>query len=229
MINPSLLKAIDQRHSVRSYTDQPIPQDVADALRAEIARVNAEGGLHIQLVLNECNAFRGMHSYGAFKGVSNYLIMAGAKAPDLEHKLGYYGEQIVLLAQTLGLNTCWVGLTYKKTPGTYQLAEGEKIACAIALGYGTDAGRVRRSKTAETVSNLRPDSPQWFKDAVEAALKAPTAVNQQKFRFDLIADGPEPEVRASATFSLVGYTQMDLGIAKLHFELGAQRPIKFIN
>lgn len=229
MINPSLLQAIAQRHSVRSYTDQPIPQDVADALRAEIARVNAEGGLHIQLVLNEPNAFRGMHSYGAFKGVSNYLIMAGAKSPDLEYKLGYYGEQIVLLAQTLGLNSCWVGLTYKKTPGTYQLAEGEKIGCAIALGYGADAGRVRRSKSAQDISNLKPDSPQWFKDAIDAVLKAPTAVNQQKFRFDLVVDGPEPEVKAKATFSLVGYTQMDLGIAKLHFELGAQRPIKYIN
>lgn len=228
MIDTDLLKAIPERHSVRSYLDKPIPQEIVEALNAEIRRVNQEGNLHIQLVTNEPNAFRGMHSYGAFKGVANYFVMAGAKSADLEHRLGYYGEQLVLKAQTLGLNTCWVGLTYKKTPGTFQLAVGEKISCVIALGYGADNGRVRRSKGAEEVSNLKADSPQWFKDAVEAALKAPTAVNQQKFRFDLIADAPVPEVRAKATFSLMGYTQMDLGIAKLHFELGAQRPIKFV-
>lgn len=223
-----LLQAIDERHSVRSYKDLPIAEDIVVKLREDIERVNNEGNLHIQLVLNEPNAFRGMHSYGAFKGVSNYLVMAGHKSDDLEQKIGYYGEQIVLLAQSLGLNTCWVGLTYKKTQGTYQLADDEKIACVIALGYGATNGRIRRSKTASDVSNVLATSPQWFKDGIEAVLKAPTAINQQKFRFDLVADGQVPEVKAKATFSLAGYTQLDLGIAKLHFELGARREIKFV-
>jgi hypothetical protein len=33
------------------------------------------------------------------------------KSDDLDEKVGYWGEQLVLLAQTLGLNTCWVGLS----------------------------------------------------------------------------------------------------------------------
>ena len=58
-------------------------------------------------------------------------------------------------------------------------------------------------------------APQWFKDGVEAALLAPTAVNQQKFTFTL----KERQVRART--KLTFYGRMDLGIAKYHFELGA--------
>jgi hypothetical protein len=74
------------------------------------------------------------------------------------------------------------------------------------------------------VSNAGQQTPQWFVRGVEAALKAPTAINQQKFRFEYpgaTAEGGEPVVRASRQFSLVGYTAIDLGIAKLHFEIGA--------
>lgn len=227
MNNTELLKAIQERHSVRSYINKPIPQDIVDVLNADIRRLNQEGNLHIQLVTNEPNAFQGRHSYGVFKGVSNYFVMAGKKGGDFDYRVGYYGEQLVLLAQSLGLNTCWVGLTYSKTKGAFSLPEGEKISCVIALGYGADNGRVRKSKAAQSVSNVGSNSPQWFFDAVDAALKAPTAVNQQKFHFQLLADGNEPQVRAKATFSLAGYTQTDLGIAKLHFEIGAQRPIKW--
>lgn len=52
---------------------------------------------------------------------------------------------------------------------------------------------------------------------------APTAVNQQKFYFEYIGHkgNDKPKVRATKKFSLMGYTQLDLGIAKLHFEIGA--------
>ncbi len=37
--------------------------------------------------------------------------MIGKKGPTLEESCGYYGERLVLLAQQLGLNTCWVAMT----------------------------------------------------------------------------------------------------------------------
>ena len=51
---------------------------------------------------------------------------------------------------------------------------------------------------------------------------APTAVNQQKFSFDYVSmkDGHH-QVRAKKGFSMIGYTKIDLGIAKYHFEVGA--------
>ena len=214
--------------------EQPLAEDVVKELEEQMANLNQEGNLHIQLVLNEPKAFQGtLAKYGKFRGVTNYIVMAGKKSDDLDERIGYYGEHLVLLAQTLGLNTCWVGLSYSKIPETYVLDEGEKIACYIAIGYGETQGVGHKIKTVEQVSrsavrtlgsskNASDITPSWFKKGVEAALLAPTAVNQQKFSFEYVGmSNNRHQVRAKRGFSMIGYTKMDLGIAKYHFEIGA--------
>ena len=219
----TIQEAIEARHSVRAYKDQPLTEEVVNVLNEKIAELNKLGNLHIQLIQNEPKAFQGkLAKYGKLSGVRNYLVMAGKKADDLNERIGYYGEQLVLLAQTLGLNTCWVGLSYSKVPGTYVLEDGEKIACYIALGYGENQGVGHKVKTVEQVSNASDVTPSWFKKGVEAALLAPTAVNQQKFSFELVdRKNGRPQVIAKKGFSMIGYTQLDLGIVKCHFEIGA--------
>ncbi|MBR1574247.1 MAG: nitroreductase [Bacteroidales bacterium] len=213
------LEAIQTRHSVRKYTDKPIERAKVATLRAAIESFNAESGLHIQLVLDEPKAFAsGMWKYGQFSGVRNYFVMTGPKGKEAEEKVGYFGEALVLLAQTLDLNTCWVGLTYKKIPGTFELREGDVVHCVIALGYGTIPGVQHPQKPVEQFYASDGVPPQWFLDGVAAALLAPTAVNQQKFRF-VLRDGNQ--VQAKALFSMVGYTHIDLGIVKYHFEAAA--------
>ena len=219
----TLQEAIEARHSVRAYKEQPLTEDVVRVLEEKIAALNREGKLHMQLILNEPKAFLGtMAKYGKFRNVTNYIVMAGKKADDLDERVGYFGEQLVLLAQTLGLNTCWVGLSYSKVPGTYVLEDGEKIACYIAIGYGETQGVGHKIKTVNQASNASDVTPTWFLKGVEAALLAPTAVNQQKFSFVYVGtkDGRH-QVHARKGFSMIGYTQMDLGIAKYHFEIGA--------
>ena len=219
----TIQEAIEARHSVRAYKDQPLTEEVVNVLNEKIAELNKLGNLHIQLIQNEPKAFQGkLAKYGKFSGVRNYLVMAGKKADDLNERIGYYGEQLVLMAQTLGLNTCWVGLSYSKVPGTYVLEDGEKIACYIALGYGENQGVGHKVKTVEQVSNASDVTPSWFKKGVEAALLAPTAVNQQKFSFELVdRKNGRPQVIAKKGFSMIGYSQLDLGIVKCHFEIGA--------
>ena len=231
----TLQEAMEARHSVRAYKNEPLAEDACRRLEEEIAVVNQRGSLHVQLIMNEPKAFQGtLAKYGKFRNVTSYLVMAGRKADDLDERIGYYGEHLVLLAQTLGLNTCWVGLSYKKIPDTYVLEEGEVIKTYIAIGYGETQGTSHKIKTPEQVSNVTHITPAWFRKGVEAALLAPTAVNQQKFTFeyvgmnkgevrnvDNIVDGTRHQVRAKKGFSLIGYTQMDLGIAKYHFEIGA--------
>ena len=219
----TIQEAIEVRHSVRAYKDQPLSEEIVKVLEDEIVKLNHEGQLHIQLICNEPKAFQGtIAKYGKFRNANNYLVMAGKRAEDLDERVGYYGEHLVLLAQTLGLNTCWVGLSYSKVPGTYVLDEGEKIACYIAIGYGETQGSGHKIKTVEQVSNASDITPSWFKKGVEAALLAPTAVNQQKFSFEYVGmNNNRHQVRAKKGFSMIGYTQMDLGIAKYHFEIGA--------
>ena len=231
----TLQEAMEARHSVRVYKNEPLAEDACRRLEEEIAVVNQRGSLHVQLIMNEPKAFQGtLAKYGKFRNVTSYLVMAGRKADDLDERIGYYGEHLVLLAQTLGLNTCWVGLSYKKIPDTYVLEEGEVIKAYIAIGYGETQGTSHKIKTPEQVSNVTHITPAWFRKGVEAALLAPTAVNQQKFTFeyvglnkgevrnvDNIVESTRHLVRAKKGFSLIGYTQIDLGIAKYHFEIGA--------
>ena len=218
----TLQEAITARHSVRKYIDKEIPADIVTVLQDKIAEYNKVGNLNIQLVLNETRAFTGMLSYGSFSGVRNYFVMVGKKGADLDERVGYYGEQLVLLAQTLGLNTCWVGLSYRKVPEAYNVGKDEKLACMIALGYGETQGVSHKIKTIEQVSNASDITPSWFKKGVEAALLAPTAVNQQKFSFEHVGMKNNcHQIRAKKGFSMIGYTKMDLGIAKYHFEIGA--------
>ena len=219
----TLLEAIQARHSVRAYQGRPLTDADAQALQEKIDEVNRIGRLHIQLIRNEPKAFLGPFArYGKFRGVTDYLVMAGVKADDLDERIGYYGEQLVLIAQSIGLNTCWVGLSYTKIPNTYVLNEGEAIQAYISIGYGATQGVSHKIKRIDQVSNVSDITPDWFRRGVEAALLAPTAINQQKFSFEYMGmtEGRH-RVRAKKGFSLVGYTHMDLGIAKYHFEIAA--------
>ena len=214
----TLLEAIEARHSVRKYKDQPIPDGILEILQDKIKEINEVGKLHIQLVTEEPKAYKGIMAYGSFSGVRNYFIMAGKKAADLDVRIGYYGEQLVLLAQTLGLSSCGVGLSFRKQPDQYIVADDEKLYCVIALGYGASQGVQHPMRPMEKFVNVSGVMPDWFRRGMEAVLLAPTAVNQQKFEFELVDDHT---VAAHARFTRIGYGQMDLGIVKYHFEVAA--------
>ena len=211
-----LMEAIRTRHSVRDYTDRKIEAEIRDALVAEITVCNVESGLHIQPVFDEPDAFGGlMAHYGKFRNVGNYIAMVGKKDADLEEKVGYYGERVVLRAQQLGLNTCWVALTFSKGKCRCTVAQGEKLVCVIALGYGKTQGVPHKNKPLEALCSAEGEAPGWFRNGMEAALLAPTATNQQKFMISL--QNGQVSARATGGF----YSKIDLGIVKYHFEIGA--------
>lgn len=209
------MELIRARHSVRQYLEKPIPAEVREALDAFAVECNQAGGLNIQILYDEPECFNSrMAHYGRFENVGNYIALVGKKAADLDERCGYYGEKLVLKAQALGLNTCWVALTHGKSKTV--VAPGEKEVILIALGYGQTQGSSRKSKSVADVSDADAAAPDWFRSGVEAALLAPTAVNQQKFRFERSGD----KVTAKAP-ALGMYTKVDLGIVKCHFEIGA--------
>lgn len=219
----TLLEAIQARHSVRQYIDKPIEADKLQSLRDTIDLCNREGGTHLQLVTDEPLAFSKSNApmYGKFTNVRNYIAVVAPKVNQGSELAGYYGERVVLHAQTLGLNTCWVGLTFKNIKTAYTIAPGEELKAVISLGYGATQGvQHPQKKTIDdvTINKTNQPLPEWFVKGVESALLAPTAVNQQKFAFILNAD---LSVQTQTKFSLIGYTHHDLGIVKCHFELAS--------
>lgn len=213
----NIIDVIKSRHSVRSYLDKEIEQEKVEALQKEIEECNKESGLSIQLLVNEPKAFKtSIMNYGKIKNAKNYIALVGKKnEKDLDEKVGYYGERVVLKAQELGLNTCWVALTYNKGGVQAKVEDNEKLVCVISLGYGETQGNERRSKTPEKVSNIEENDPEWFKTGVDMALLAPTAINQQQFYIE------REDNKVSIESKIGFYAKIDLGIVKLHFELGA--------
>jgi len=210
-----IYEAMQNRHAVRSYSSQKMNRDTLTELGAEIDQCNRESGLNIQFVADEPTAFGGfMAHYGKFVNVQNYIALVGKKDKALDEKIGYYGEKIVLKAAMLGLDTCWVALTFSKGKSACQIAPGETLRCVVALGYGENHGITHKSKPMEALcrTNTMPD---WFRSGMEAAMLAPTATNQQKFLITLSGN----TVKAESTGGF--YSKVDLGIVKYHFEIGA--------
>lgn len=213
-------KIIRERHSVRSYLSKEIEKDKVKNLNKLIDSINKESNLNIQLVLNDRDVFdKYILHYGRLKNCKNYIALIGKKGKNLDEKVGYFGEKIVLKAQELGLNTCWVAGTYKKNIVSAKINDGEKLVCIIAIGYGETSGRSRRSKRIDDVTKGK-EYPSWFEKGVEYALLAPTAINQQRFKFEYLG---ENTIKAYPGRGAM--TKIDFGIVKYHFELGANRKI----
>lgn len=207
-----MMEVMKARHSVRQYKDVAIDDEKRKVLDEMAKFANEEAGLNIQIIYDEPKCFDSfMAHYGKFSGVNSYIALIGKKSADLDEKLGYYGEKLALKAQELGLNTCWVAMSHGKSAA--KINKGEKLGCIISLGYGENEGVTHKNKALAEVSNCDESSPEWFRKGVEAALLAPTAMNQQKFRFDLQPDGS-----VKTTCGKGFYAKMDLGIVKYHFE-----------
>lgn len=211
-----IIDVMKARHAVRHYDGQPIKPEHQKILTNLINKINEEQSLHIQLMVNEPKAFDGGKAKMCnFTGCVNYLAFVGTKAKNLKEKVGFFGEKIILKAQELGINSCWVYLTFNKQKDAYKILENEKLVLVAALGYGTTQGKPHKSKTYEKVTKVKGEAPEWFKKGVECALLAPTGVNQQGFKITLL-DYNQVKITNCSLCS-----DIDLGIVKCHFEIGA--------
>ena len=209
------LALIKQRHSVRQYLDKPIEAETMAKINAELDRLNAASGLHMQFMTETEGVFGSLASrFIGWKYVPNYVALVGKDSPGLEETCGYYGEQLVLFLQSIGLNTCWVGM-FKAEGVKAEIKEGEKVVITIVVGYGANEGKQHKSKSVSDVTDVTDMSPE-FRAGVECALLAPTAINQQRFFFTMKNGKPAAYNKSKGPF-----VNVDLGIAKYHFEAGS--------
>ena len=217
-----LLQAIQERHSVREYLEKKIEEEKRQKLNELIRKCNEESGLNIRIRYDDPDGFDSkLAHYGSFRNVMNYIILAGKPCEKLQEKSGYYGEKIVLEAQKMGLNTCWVALSFNKTNVIKMISEGEKLVCVIAIGYGKTQGKPHKSKTMDKVIEIKGEIPDWFKKGAQAALLAPSAINQQKFKIEIQNGNPVISISGKGP-----YTKIDLGIVKYHFEVASGHKVK---
>lgn len=209
------MEAIRARHSVRAYQSRKIEPEKIGKLKALVEEVNAEGKLHLQFIEDAGKTFNRLLSRAmGLASAPSVLACVGPDDGTLENRVGYYGERIVLAAQSMGLNTCWAG-TFNKSGVPAEVGKDERLVIVVAMGYGENQGHERRSKSVEQVSKAAGERPEWFDFGVKTALLAPTAINQQSFEIRLNADNSVEFTDKGGPFSAV-----DLGIVKYHFTVG---------
>lgn len=227
----TVIDAVDARCSRRKYAGTPIDSDAAGELQKLITQCVEKENLNIQLVLDNGDAFKGFRrSYGLFSDVTNYIgLISNKNVENCNERLGYYGELIVLHATILGLGTCWVGGSFDRSETPFMLSPSESVSCVIAVGNVSDEMSFReklvhgithrKTKPAEKMFTAGGEVPDWFMSGMRAVQKAPSAVNRQPVMFTYTAGSgavtasvPKPEDAGMA---------IDLGIAKLHFKIGA--------
>lgn len=207
-------QAMRQRHTVRKFASEPLSPELISQLNDRVRANNERLGLAISLKVGDESALPGALKLFFAKGVRNYFVLAGSDRPGLDEDLGYASADLMLFAQTLGLNTWWIGGTFSRK-NVERAVSGKKVIGIVAVGFGATPGVAHKSKTAPEVSSYEGPEPQWFADGVQAALLAPTALNKQCFRIA----GAGNKVSISENGG--AFSGADIGIVKYHFELGA--------
>ena len=226
-------EAIDGRTSRRVFEkNMPLQPDHIAKLNEAIDYYNELSGLNIQLMTDDNAPFSSKIKSFFFKNVTNYICMAGK--PDFAEKAGYFGERLVLICRSMGIDTCWVGGTYDRYRCPCSLQSGECLFCVIAIGYGTPELTLSEKFTHKYLKFKRklsseikpqnqkesfkaaPDAPLWFMSGIDAAERAPSAFDKKPVLFLWDGHGASAFIPDRDRTSV-----LDLGIAKLHFELGA--------
>lgn len=212
----TILEAIAARHSVRAYLDKKIDPSLMVKINQQINQLNTVSGLNFQVLFDQPKPFENMVArYGGFTNVHSFIALVGKESDRLDHLCGYYGQMMVLYLQGLGLNSCWVALTYSKKKTGIRIEKGQRLVAVITFGYGKTQGKPHNSKSKEKVTLMHSVAQPWFYNGVDAALLAPTALNQQEFELHLLNDTVDLVKKSGF------YADIDMGIIQLHFELGA--------
>lgn len=209
-----------QRFSVRKFAGQPQKDAIAE-LKAVARRLSCNG---VRIVLKR-NAAVFPHSalwYGRISGTPVYAAFIAKKDTD-SRIIGYIGEAFILECTAMGLGTCWLGASYKKSvvAETVRLDDDEYISCITPIGIPDEAPSKRQRKPLSKLTGLYDDElvelPDWQKAAISCARIAPSALNSQPWKFILAKDS----VTVKCISPNFGYGMLDCGIAMLHIELGA--------
>lgn len=207
---------MEKRHTVRKYLDKPLDMDLIGLLNDRIERNNCVYNLTFKLITNNSDGLSSLARLMSNNSVQNYIILAGKDNSDLDKKIGYCGADLILYAQSLGLNTWWCGGMFNGKNALKHLDnKAVRVNGVIAIGYGKTQGVPHKSKTANQVSHYKGKAPEWFKSGIKALLLAPSALNRQPYIVN--GEGNKVSLKVkNGTFS-----QVDLGIGKYFFELGA--------
>ena len=226
---------MDELGKIRRVTEKNLP---VDEVLLVLDATTGQNGMAQAKVFAEANAS------GHLTNAANYLAIVGpANDEEAKERAGFYAERMVLTATLRGLGTLWVAGSWDKAEAAKhcRVTSGQELYLGVVIGHPKnhldyqaksyeelcEAQRTHRAtKTYEQFTATMSDegreaAPDWFKSGVEAAMKAPSAMNRQPitFSYNPADDTAAAHIDQSAEDEHHAFN--DMGIAKLHFQIGA--------
>lgn len=246
----SMIDSIKKRVSVRTYLEQPLTPEIKGKLLGYFPSPKGPFGGTLKFNLIESDVARKganvkLGTYGVVKGASSYIVAVAVKADKDLEDFGYCLEQLILYATSLGLGTCWLGGTFKKSEfaKAIEQKDNEILPCITPIGYPSSrkslvdsamrftAGSNNRKRWEELFFSLDFGHPLSESEAGKYITPlgmlrlAPSASNKQPWR--IIKDKDKihfylQHTKGYAKLMAYDLQRVDMGIAMCHFELTAK-------
>ncbi|NCB73282.1 MAG: nitroreductase [Clostridia bacterium] len=245
----SVLDLIKTRISSRTFKELAIEERTLEKLKSYIAELNGETKIKARFVLvngDDAVLVQGkkLGTYGFIKGAGSFLVGVLDKAEPDALEFGYLFEKLILFATDLGLDSCWLGGTFKKSDfeKSLNLKDNEYIPIVSPVGYATEKRRILETAMRSFVgaANRKPwselffdgsiakplteDKAAPFSSALEMVRLGPSASNKQPWRVLMDEKGFHFYICRTKGYGVPSYDVQlnDIGIAKCHFELCAK-------
>lgn len=206
-------EAVRRRHSVRTFTGEPLSPQVMEALTQALGREPLPARAP------------GFGTYGMIRGAACFLpVMAqtSGNSGDAACRAADIAEQIVLWLTLQGVGTCWLGATYH---GIGRPQADCRVLALIAAGIPAPKPHlldrisrgISRSDTRRPLADLFDVAPgSIYLPALEMVRLAPSAMNRQPWR--AIEQGGTLHFYCDRADD---YRDLDMGIAVAHFRTAA--------
>lgn len=244
----SLSEVVKKRYSVRTYTEKKLPIDIINKINAYMETLDNpfQGNLKFQyLQIKGASNSEKLGTYGMIKGASEYIGVSGDQTETVLEAIGYSFEKLILYVTSLGIGTCWLGGTFKKSEfaKAMEVRDGDIFPAISPIGYPADKMRIKERliRKAGQLDKRKPWEEIFYNEDFKTALTreqagvyaeilefvrlGPSASNKQPWR--IVKDGETFHFYEKIT---PGYSdklsydiqRLDIGIAACHFDLGVQ-------
>lgn len=233
-------RAIADRSSCRTFDGRPLAAAERRRVEALVAGPHeVPFGSRLRFALLDAASADGtkevrLGTYGVIRGAPCFVAGAVRDGDGALEDYGFALERIVLQLTTMGLGTCWLAGTYRRSRFAQQLAlEGDELLPAVTpvghpaarsspidVAFRLGAGSSRRRAWEKLFTVSREAAGPWA-PCLEAMRRGPSAMNAQPWR---IAKDPRRPVfhlglvRPAPKRSM---RRLDAGIAMCHFALVA--------
>ncbi|MDR5658681.1 nitroreductase family protein [Serpentinicella sp. ANB-PHB4] len=242
----NVIETIKNRSSVRTYDGKSLEKNLRDDIINYLNNTKGPFDVPIKFEMIDIAAAKSseqkLGTYGVIKRCPTYIIAVTPKEDRCMEELGYVFEQGILYATSLGLGTCWLGGTFKRSEWqkTIKLDDNDVLPIISPIGYPEGkrsfmdsfirfaAGSKNRKPFETLFFNNSWDKPMneseagIFKEALNMVRIAPSASNKQPWRI-LVQDNQCHFYleRTKGYGKALGYDiqKIDMGIAMCHFEL----------